>query len=180
MSAVSLRLPDDVSSRLQHLAEATGRSKTFYMIEAIRDRLDDLEDPRHLCAPQVAPHVIGMHVGGQDASHAKAQGTGDGEQIQGAPGGVHQEGIAGDRVGDEVAQVGHLQSAHDALGDVTAGEELAEDEIGHETSLSKRERLVSQNEGSRRPWRITGPRKWNDYSAIPTPWLTFQEVATAT
>ena len=44
MSAVSLRLPDDVSSRLQHLAEATGRSKTFYMIEAIRDRLDDLED----------------------------------------------------------------------------------------------------------------------------------------
>ncbi len=44
MSAVSLRLPDDVSSRLQHLAEATGRSKTFYMIEAIRDHLDDLED----------------------------------------------------------------------------------------------------------------------------------------
>ncbi len=44
MRAVSLRLPDDVSSRLQHLAEATGRSKTFYMIEAIRDHLDDLED----------------------------------------------------------------------------------------------------------------------------------------
>ena len=44
MRAVSLRLPDDISSRLQHLAEATGRSKTFYMIEAIRDHLDDLED----------------------------------------------------------------------------------------------------------------------------------------
>lgn len=44
MSAVSLRLPDDVSSRLQHLAEATGRSKTFYTIEAIRCHLDDLED----------------------------------------------------------------------------------------------------------------------------------------
>ena len=44
MSAVSLRLPDAVSSRPQRLTEATGRSKTFYMIEAIRDHLDDLED----------------------------------------------------------------------------------------------------------------------------------------
>ena len=44
MSAVSIRLPDDVSARLQHLAQLTGRSKTFYMIEAIREHLDDLED----------------------------------------------------------------------------------------------------------------------------------------
>jgi RHH-type rel operon transcriptional repressor/antitoxin RelB len=44
MSAVSIRLPDDVSTRLQALAEITGRSKTFYMIEAIREHLDDLED----------------------------------------------------------------------------------------------------------------------------------------
>ena len=44
MSAVSLRLPEDVSQRLQRLAQLTGRSKTFYMIEAIRDHLDDLED----------------------------------------------------------------------------------------------------------------------------------------
>lgn len=44
MSAVSIRLPDDVSTRLQALAQITGRSKTFYMIEAIRDHLDDLED----------------------------------------------------------------------------------------------------------------------------------------
>ena len=43
-SAVSLRLPEDVSQRLQRLAQLTGRSKTFYMIEAIRDHLDDLED----------------------------------------------------------------------------------------------------------------------------------------
>jgi len=35
MSAVSLRLPDDVSTRLESLAELTGRSKTFYMIQAI-------------------------------------------------------------------------------------------------------------------------------------------------
>ncbi|MET3109457.1 RHH-type rel operon transcriptional repressor/antitoxin RelB [Oxalobacteraceae bacterium GrIS 1.18] len=44
MSAVSIRLPDDVSTRLQDLAQLTGRSKTFYMIEAIREYLDDLED----------------------------------------------------------------------------------------------------------------------------------------
>jgi RHH-type transcriptional regulator, rel operon repressor / antitoxin RelB len=44
MGSVSIRLPDDVSARLQNLAELTGRSKTFYMIEAIREHLDDLED----------------------------------------------------------------------------------------------------------------------------------------
>ena len=44
MSAVSLRLPEDVARRLQRLADRTGRSKTFYMIEAIQEHLDDLED----------------------------------------------------------------------------------------------------------------------------------------
>jgi RHH-type transcriptional regulator, rel operon repressor / antitoxin RelB len=44
MTAVSIRLPDDVAMRLQDLAQLTGRSKTFYMIEAIRLHLDDLED----------------------------------------------------------------------------------------------------------------------------------------
>ncbi|MHB1677637.1 MAG: type II toxin-antitoxin system RelB family antitoxin [Sulfuriferula sp.] len=42
--AVSLRLPDDISNRLESLARLTGRSKTFYMIEAIRKHIDDLED----------------------------------------------------------------------------------------------------------------------------------------
>lgn len=44
MASVSLRLPDEVTQRLEHLVELTGRSKTFYMIEAIRAHLDDLED----------------------------------------------------------------------------------------------------------------------------------------
>ena len=44
MSAVSLRLPDDVSHRLQDLAQRPGRSKTYYMVEAIREHIDDLED----------------------------------------------------------------------------------------------------------------------------------------
>jgi RHH-type rel operon transcriptional repressor/antitoxin RelB len=44
VASVSLRLPDDVSRRLQHLVELTGRSKTFYMVEAITQHIDDLED----------------------------------------------------------------------------------------------------------------------------------------
>ena len=44
MNPVALRLPDEVSQRLKRLADLTGRSKTFYMIEAIKEHLDDLED----------------------------------------------------------------------------------------------------------------------------------------
>ena len=44
MGAVSLRLPDDVSERLAELARQTGRSKTYYMIEAICGNLAALED----------------------------------------------------------------------------------------------------------------------------------------
>ncbi len=43
-AAVSLRLPEDVSKRLESLVELTGRSKTYYMLEAIREHIDDLED----------------------------------------------------------------------------------------------------------------------------------------
>ena len=42
--AVSLRLPDDLRARLEKLAKRTGRTKTFYMIEAIREQIGDLED----------------------------------------------------------------------------------------------------------------------------------------
>ena len=44
MKPVALRLPDEVAQRLNRLADRTGRSKTFYIIEAIREHLDDLED----------------------------------------------------------------------------------------------------------------------------------------
>lgn len=44
MSSVSLRLPESLSKRLSRLAKRTGRTKTFYMVEAIREHLDDLED----------------------------------------------------------------------------------------------------------------------------------------
>jgi len=44
MGAVSLRLPEPIAQRLQALAERTGRSKTYYMIQAIEEHLEDLED----------------------------------------------------------------------------------------------------------------------------------------
>ena len=44
MYATSLRLPDDIGHSLTELAERTGRSKTFYILEALREHLDDLED----------------------------------------------------------------------------------------------------------------------------------------
>ena len=42
--AVSLRLPEELSARLDKLAKRTGRTKTYYMIEAIREQIGDLED----------------------------------------------------------------------------------------------------------------------------------------
>lgn len=44
MASVSLRLPDAVTQRLENLVARTGRSKTFYMVEAISEHIDDLED----------------------------------------------------------------------------------------------------------------------------------------
>lgn len=44
MTAISLRLPEEIDARLENLAERTGRSKTFYVREAILRHLEDLED----------------------------------------------------------------------------------------------------------------------------------------
>lgn len=41
---LALRLPEEIESRLERLAKATGRSKSFYAREAILEHLDDLED----------------------------------------------------------------------------------------------------------------------------------------
>lgn len=42
--AISIRLPSDIEARLQSLVDLTGRSKTFYVTEAILEHLDNLED----------------------------------------------------------------------------------------------------------------------------------------
>ncbi len=41
---ISIRLPHDVDARLTALSAKTGRSKTYYVTEAICEHLDDLED----------------------------------------------------------------------------------------------------------------------------------------
>ena len=41
---ISIQLPSDVENRLAQLAHLTGRSKTFYVREAVLEHLDDLED----------------------------------------------------------------------------------------------------------------------------------------
>ncbi|WP_027183881.1 type II toxin-antitoxin system RelB family antitoxin [Desulfovibrio inopinatus] len=40
----SIRLPEEIEQRLTHLAQATGRTKAFYIREAVLEHLDDLED----------------------------------------------------------------------------------------------------------------------------------------
>jgi len=41
---LAIRLPEDIEKRLDALAKATGRTKTFYARQAILEHLDDLED----------------------------------------------------------------------------------------------------------------------------------------
>ena len=41
---LAIRLPAEVEARLDALAKATGRTKTFYAREAILEHLEDLED----------------------------------------------------------------------------------------------------------------------------------------
>jgi len=44
LTNVSLRLPVELVERVSVLAKITGRSRTFYMQEAIKQHVEDLED----------------------------------------------------------------------------------------------------------------------------------------
>ena len=41
---LALRLPPEIEERLEALAKATGRTKSFYVREAILEHLEDMED----------------------------------------------------------------------------------------------------------------------------------------
>jgi RHH-type transcriptional regulator, rel operon repressor / antitoxin RelB len=41
---LAIRLPESIEKRLEKLAKRTGRTKTFYVREAILQHLEDLED----------------------------------------------------------------------------------------------------------------------------------------
>lgn len=42
-AATALRLPEGLTRRYDNLAKATGRTRTFYMTEALEDSIDRLE-----------------------------------------------------------------------------------------------------------------------------------------
>ena len=42
--ATSIRLPDELEARLEKLTLKTGRTKTFYIKEALEEHIADLED----------------------------------------------------------------------------------------------------------------------------------------
>jgi len=44
ISTLAIRLPESIEKRLEKLAQRTGRTKTYYVREAILQHLDDLED----------------------------------------------------------------------------------------------------------------------------------------
>ncbi|NTU69000.1 MAG: TraY domain-containing protein [Chlorobiaceae bacterium] len=52
---IGIRIPKSIGQRLEILAKRTGRSKTYYIREAIMEHLDDLEDI--YLAEQVLEHV---------------------------------------------------------------------------------------------------------------------------
>jgi RHH-type transcriptional regulator, rel operon repressor / antitoxin RelB len=41
---IAIRLPPEIEERLDNLAKATGRTKTYYVREAILQYLEDMED----------------------------------------------------------------------------------------------------------------------------------------
>ena len=41
---ISLRLGKDLEDRLKHLAERTGRTKTYYVQQLLEEHLDEMED----------------------------------------------------------------------------------------------------------------------------------------
>lgn len=41
---ISLRLGKDLEDRLKHLAECTGRTKTYYVQQLLENHLDEIED----------------------------------------------------------------------------------------------------------------------------------------
>lgn len=44
LTSVSLRLPSELVERISELSKVTGRSRTFYMQEAIKRHVEDMED----------------------------------------------------------------------------------------------------------------------------------------
>jgi RHH-type transcriptional regulator, rel operon repressor / antitoxin RelB len=62
---LAIRLPQPIEARLEALAKATGRTKSFYAREAIVDHIEDLEDI-YLAEQRLTE----IRSGGETVSHA--------------------------------------------------------------------------------------------------------------
>ncbi len=56
---IAVRLPPEIERRLKKLARRTGRTKTFYVREAILQQLDDLED-YYLAVQRLEENIPGI------------------------------------------------------------------------------------------------------------------------
>ncbi len=56
---IAVRLPPEIEKRLKKLARRTGRTKTFYVREAILQQLDDLED-YYLAVQRLEENIPGI------------------------------------------------------------------------------------------------------------------------
>lgn len=60
----SIRLNEDIETRLTHLSQTTGRSKAFYLRRLIEDHFDELEDI------YLAEEVLQRIRSGQEKTHS--------------------------------------------------------------------------------------------------------------
>ncbi len=67
MAAVSLRLPEELSKRLDKMARKTGRTKTYYIRQAIEEKIADFEDW------YLAEHRMKEHLAGRSKSYTQAE-----------------------------------------------------------------------------------------------------------
>lgn len=67
MAAVSIRLPEELKVRLVRLSERTGRSRTYYMVEAIKEHISDLE------ALYIAEQRLIKHRAGRSKSYTQKE-----------------------------------------------------------------------------------------------------------
>ena len=56
---LAVRLPQEIEARLDSLAKKTGRTKTFYVREAIFEHLEELED-YYLAAERSKKSLLGI------------------------------------------------------------------------------------------------------------------------
>lgn len=64
---ISIRLPEDIDKRLDFLARQTGRTKAFFILEALTGIIDDLEDY------YLAAEVLERICKGEEAAYSSSQ-----------------------------------------------------------------------------------------------------------